>query len=214
MFLNTLPKNTLSALKKLDAIAFCQKTNTYLAGGTALSIHLGHRLSLDLDFFSATEPNLDILIKNISTAGKFQTEKREEGILLGIFENIKFSHLYFPYSNIQPFSKILTGTNIASIADITAMKVSAVCQRGTKRDFVDLFFIAKNLSLEQMLSLYHQKFKNAASENVHVLKSLIYFADAEDEPMPQMLTPASWEEIKSFFREKIKIFTKEFNGQT
>lgn len=209
MFLTTLPNETLTALQKLDRSHFGQKANAYLAGGTALSIHLGHRLSVDLDFFTDTQPNTEIVIQNLTSVGHLQVEKREEGTLLCNFENIKLSLLYFPYPNLSPATKILTNTNLASTEDICAMKILAACQRGTKRDFVDLFFIAKKTPIDHMISLYHQKFKNTASEKTHILKSLIYFTDAEKEPMPKMIIPVNWQEIKKFFEKEVKKISRD-----
>ena len=83
------------------------------------------------------------------------------------------------------------------------MKISAITSRGSKRDFVDLFAAAQQEGLKLMLALFERKFAAANYSAVHVLKSLTYFDDADGEPMPDMIVPMSWEDIKRFFREQV-----------
>lgn len=87
------------------------------------------------------------------------------------------------------------------------MKIAAISDRGTKRDFIDLYFIIKMekvLSLDEILRLYDKKFGLLKQNKIHILKSLCYFDDAEQEPMPKMLKDVSWKEVKKFFEEEIK----------
>jgi len=80
------------------------------------------------------------------------------------------------------------------------MKLSAIAGRGSRKDFVDLYFICREgMSLASVLQLFDEKFRNVPCERYHVLKSLTFFDDAEAEVMPQMLRPATWKEIKQFF---------------
>lgn len=86
------------------------------------------------------------------------------------------------------------GIRLASVEDIAAMKVTAIVGRGTRKDFVDMAFLLDRMSLSDILHCYLQKF--AEGSLFMALKSLLYFDDAEQMPMPQMLIPRSWDEVK------------------
>ena len=89
------------------------------------------------------------------------------------------------------------------------MKIAAISERGTKRDFVDLYFILQKIQINDVLRFYEQKYKKLASNSVHIRKSLIYFDDAEDENMPKMLKQISWKEVKSFYEQEVKKISQE-----
>jgi hypothetical protein len=105
------------------------------------------------------------------------------------------------------------GIRIARAKDIAPMKIAAICERGTKRDFIDLFFILKVkkiLTLEESLKLYDKKFKLLKENKLHILKSLCYFEDAEKELMPKMIEKVKWSEIKEFFKKEVLKVSKSF----
>ncbi len=91
-------------------------------------------------------------------------------------------------------TRLVGGTALASLEDIAAMKISAITNRGTKKDFIDLFFLLKKFSMNQIMEWYKQKYPDAVLFST--IKSLTYFDDAEHEPMPTMLCDCSWELIK------------------
>ena len=96
------------------------------------------------------------------------------------------------------------GIKAADLRDIGCMKIDAISSRGMKRDFIDLFFICKELiSLKNLISLFKRKYKSVNYNTMHILKSLVYFEDAENNPMPRMTVPVSWQEIKSFSQQEI-----------
>ncbi|MDO8570259.1 MAG: nucleotidyl transferase AbiEii/AbiGii toxin family protein [Candidatus Daviesbacteria bacterium] len=110
--------------------------------------------------------------------------------------------VYYPYpliKKINIFSKI----QIASLEDISAMKIAAICERGTKRDFIDLYFLAKEFSFEQMLKFFDQKYGVLKDQLYIILRSMEYFEDAEMDKMPNMLVPVSWEEVKKNFQDQV-----------
>lgn len=92
---------------------------------------------------------------------------------------------------------------MAGITDIAAMKLAAISERGTKRDFIDLYFILQNTSLDKILQFYDKKYKKLTSNLFHIKKSLVCFTDAEEDPMPKMIMAVSWKEVKNFFRKEI-----------
>lgn len=178
--------------------------NAYLAGGTALALQLGHRISADLDFFTDKEFVPKVFSNELSKLGSFEEEQSDKGTVLGIFEGIKFSLFIYKYPLIFPTLKYQS-LNIADIRDIAAMKIDAVATRGTKRDFIDLYFICKsNYELAELLDFYNRKYGELASNLIHIQKSLIFFNDAEPDKMPRMLKDVRWEDVKRYFEKEVK----------
>ncbi len=192
-------KSNLEILKKAGLL-----DNFYLAGGTGLALQLEHRLSVDLDFFTSQEINTKFLIQKIKNLGKFSVEKETGDSLICRFKGTKISFLRYEYPLLFRLAKI-EGIKIADSRDIGCMKISAISSRGTKKDFIDLFVLGqKTISLKKLLDLFKKKYKSVDYNIMHILKSLSYFDDAENNPMPKMIIAVSWKEIKNFFKKEIK----------
>lgn len=191
-------KKSFSLLEKMALVG-----QFYLAGGTALALQLGHRISLDLDFFDKNEFDEIQLTQQLSKIGKFNLEKKAPQTILGILENTKVSFLNYSYPLLFPF-KTIESIKIADSRDIACMKIDAIASRGAKRDFIDVYFAAKEFaSLTEILKLFAQKYASLNYNLVHVKKSLVFFDDAESDPMPKMLNPVNWGNIKKFFQEEV-----------
>ena len=176
----------------------------YLVGGTGVALQLKHRLSLDLDFFTKKDIDTKALIQKIKNLGDFSIEKEAQNSLTGVFQGTIITFLKYDYPCLFQF-KNLEEIKIADLKDIGCMKVSAVSSRGTKKDFIDLFFICrKTISLGDLLKLFEKKYKSVDYNMIHILKSLVYFEDAEKNPMPKMIIPVSWKEVKSFFKKETR----------
>ena len=177
--------------------------SAYLAGGTALALQIGHRISYDLDFFTDQKFKAQIFLKEMSRFKLYQHERVGWGTILGKLGNVKFSLFYYPYPLLRkPIS--FKNISIADIADISAMKIAAISERGTKRDFVDLYFILQKIALNEAFNFYDKKYQKLSSNSVHIKKSLVYFEDAEKDPTPKMIIPVSWGKVKTFFKKEIK----------
>jgi predicted nucleotidyltransferase component of viral defense system len=197
-----ISKKTKANLETLTKEAVLK--NFYLAGGTGAALQLKHRVSLDLDFFTKKDIDTKTLIQKIKTRGKFSIERETENTLIGIFNGTRVSFLKYDYPLLFDLKQI-TGIKVADLRDIGCMKIDAISSRGMKRDFIDLFFVCKELiSLNNLLSLFKKKYKSVNYNMIHILKSLAYFEDAENNPMPKMIVPVSWQEAKSFFKEEIR----------
>lgn len=109
-------------------------------------------------------------------------------------DGIKVDCVNYPYKWLEE-SVIIDGVRVASISDIAAMKVSAIINRGTKKDFIDIYFLLKLMSLNHILDLYDQKYTDGS--RFIAIKSLTYFEDAESDPMPYMFSNISWEDVKT-----------------
>src|SRR3989338_9590962 len=157
----------------------------YLAGGTGLALHFGHRESFDLDFFCENNFNEDQKLAAISSIGNYSLEKKETGTLTGNFQNTMLSFFYYPYPLLES-STMWDEIEIASVIDIACMKLDAAATRGSKKDFIDLYMITQQggYALSQLLIAFGRKYARVQYNLMHVKKSLVYFADAESDPMP------------------------------
>ena len=174
----------------------------YLAGGTGLALQLGHRISEDLDFFTTDLFNEDALIQRIQRMPDFSVVAKAPSTLHANIQGTKVSFLGYAFPMLFPLTRFLE-VHIADAGDIACMKISAIASRGTKRDFVDLYASAQRWGLAELLRLFDRKYAQTAYSQIHILKSLTFFEDAEKDPMPHLLTPVDWGEVKRFFLREI-----------
>lgn len=168
----------------------------YLAGGTALAIHFGHRISVDLDFFTPDPFSPASIREKLSHLGAFKvTSESADGTLNGILDGVSVSFFIYPYKNVYPLVPF-RGVFLADERDIAAMKVEAISSRGSRKDFVDLYFLLKKYPLGEIILFFERRYSGTEYNKLHILKSLSYFTDAESELMPTMILPISWDEVK------------------
>lgn len=213
MFEEVLPKDAKSALAILGESGLLKEA--YLAGGTALALHIGHRISVDFDFFTRKEFNENYLVQKLTELPlSFRLEKTDAGTILGYLNKTRFSLFFYKYPILGKVRQFLN-SNILDVKDIAPMKLAAISDRGTKRDFIDLYFIIameKLFTLQEVFDLYDQKFKILNQNKAHILKSLIYFDDADEQPMPQMLKKVDWTTVKKFFKLETKFLVKKLSS--
>ena len=208
MFTNTLSKNATNALALLGRNKILP-VNTYLAGGSALALHFGHRVSVDFDFFTNAHFESEKIAGLLRKLGDFDVDTLTEDTLLGQFMSVKFSLFYYKYPLLFEPAKF-EGINIAATGDISAMKIAAIMDRGTKKDFIDVYFLdKKGTTLEECLKYYDKKYKALANNMYSIITSLSYFVDAEESEMPKMIESISWKDVKKFFeREAVRLGKK------
>ena len=213
MFEEVLSKNAKQSLAILSESGILK--STYLAGGTALALQLGHRYSYDFDFFTPQKFDEEILVQQIAEVlPNFSLERKSWGTILGYLGTTRFSMFFYDYPLLFKTHQF-SGIDIADIKDIAPMKIAAIADRGTKRDFIDLYFIfakAKALTPKEALVLYDKKFKTLRQNKIHILKSLVYFQDAEKDKLPQMIKPVKWLSVKKFFISEQHKIAKEILG--
>ncbi|NDV83807.1 nucleotidyl transferase AbiEii/AbiGii toxin family protein [Bacteroides sp. 51] len=195
---STVDTATLELLRKLQKIPCLQHTR--LVGGTALALQIGHRKSIDIDLFGGVTADPDTLVEELSTIGDLKILKNFSNIRIFLLDDVKVDIVNYRYPWLMN-AIYDDDVTMASLEDICAMKLAAVTGRGTKKDFVDIYFLLQRYSLEQMLSYYLSKY--ADGSDFTVLKSLSYFDDAEIEPMPYMLENVSWEVIKKTIEDAL-----------
>lgn len=173
----------------------------FLVGGTALALQIGHRKSIDLDFFGETEIDSNLFRQELSKYGSFNLIKQSKNILITNVGGIKTDFINYPYPMIEK-PVIFNGIRLASIPDIAAMKLNAISGRGSRKDFIDIFFLMKEFSLNEMINFYLQKYHDGSK--FLVIKSLTYFEDAEEYDIPKMFKEFDWEECKLFILNEVK----------
>lgn len=197
MFVNVVPADLPRHLDTLSRAGVLRPF--YLAGGTATALQLGHRVSDDLDFFSAESFDADSLVQIVARLGRVEGTEIAPGTVHSRFEGMRLTFLHYPYPLLDPLVPGL-GINLASLRDIGCMKIDAVASRGSRRDFVDLYMICtRHRPLDDLLRDFGVKFQRIAYNRAHIFKSLCYFEDAEREPLPKLLTPVVWDDVKAFF---------------
>ncbi|MFV2069157.1 MAG: nucleotidyl transferase AbiEii/AbiGii toxin family protein [Pirellulales bacterium] len=181
----------------------------YLAGGTSVALQLGHRRSIDLDWFSLL-PISDpmVLAQELKDAEvPFETRSVDRGTLHGQVLGVRVSFIEYRYPLLRPpFTWPEMGCPLASLLDLAGMKLVAVAQRGAKKDFLDVYALGmKAYSLADMLGAYRQKYD--LQDISRVLYSLTYFDDADREPMPTLLWDSTWEACKAAIRTSVQQVT-------
>ena len=175
-----------------------------LAGGTGLALQLGHRYSEDLDFFNAEAFETDPLIERLSDVEPLSIQSRSSETLHVVMGGLRVSFLGMQAPLVYPSTRY-RGLMLADPRDIAIMKLVAIGGHGSRKDFVDLyFFLQAGGSLESTLELTHRRFHRIDYNEYHLLKSLVYFEDAEAEPMPRMLREASWTAIKKTITAEVR----------
>jgi hypothetical protein len=200
MFEQSISNKTELVLKKIVQGNLVK--NFYLGGGTALALQLGHRESIDLDWFSQAAFSNSDLKEELSRLGKLEIIGEEDGTVNAILDGVKVSFLRYRYPLAFPlvdFERI----KLADERDIAAMKIDAASSRGSKKDFIDIYFLLKKYSLDHLVAVFQKKYEGIGYNRLHILKSLVYFEDAEKEPMPKMLQETDWKTVKRGIQEKV-----------
>jgi hypothetical protein len=167
-----------------------------------LALRFGHRRSLDLDFFEETLFDEEALIQRVQGMPGFSLVSKAPHTVHAVMGTTKVSFLGYPYPLLFPPAPFL-GVPVADPRDIACMKISAVASRGTRRDFVDLYVTSRQFGLGEILAWFARKFARTGYSRIHVLKSLTFFQDAEQDPIPDMLVRLDWNELKEFFRREV-----------
>lgn len=199
---STITNETYLLLKELFSHPEI-KEQFALAGGTALALQTGHRISIDLDIFSHKSFNtreIEILLRSEK---KFQFDfvNRTERMLFAYINKIKCDFILEPATLIQPFIEE-DGINYFHIQDIAAMKMHTVCGRGKKKDFFDIYVLLELYDWSKMLEWFEKKY--GSNQFYYLWRSINYFIDADEDTDIEALPPynQSWEEIKEIIIEK------------
>jgi hypothetical protein len=178
--------------------------NFNLAGGTALTLYIGHRKSIDLDLFTPNDFDSKSLEEYLIDRYNFKASYLEKNTLKGTVNDVKIDCITHNYPYLEKPFQSKEGIRLYSIKDILAMKLSVIADNGTRiKDFVDIAFLSSKLALNEMLNAYEKKFPN--SNAVRPLKGLTYFQDINfQEPVQLINGTFKWEKIEKRLQDMTK----------
>lgn len=201
LHVSSLPPGTLVLLRELCAHP---ATHSFaLTGGTALALRFGHRLSVDLDFFTPETFDSQAIADQLTE--DFQaTEVRVNPTGMNLMlHGVKVDLVRYRYALLDPFD-VSDGLRLFGIRDNSAMKLSALTNRGAKKDFFDAHELIRRFGLQQLLEWYQQKY--AVHDATMVLRSLVYFEDAEEDMEPESLDGTTWEAVQAAISREVRAF--------
>lgn len=164
-----------------------------LGGGTSLALRFGHRLSVDLDFFTNREFSPEELFTGLELTGATVTGRAANSLALDA-DGVKVDWLRHAYPLLEP-AELMDGVLLVSLPDLVAMKLNAIANRGSKKDFFDMAELLDHFTIERMLGFFTGKYPS--TDAFTVIRSLAWFEDAEMEPDPIPLTGLTWEDVKA-----------------
>jgi predicted nucleotidyltransferase component of viral defense system len=187
-------RSLLSLLPRRPALA-----GFALGGGTSLALRCGHRVSVDLDFFTARAFDPEQLALQLDLADAVQVNRAVNTLTLDA-GGVKLDFLRHAYPLLAP-PEIIEGIPLMALADVVAMKLNALANRGAKKDFYDLCELQNQFPLGAMIRWFEQKYR--AADRFTVIRSLVWFEDAESDPDPVSLTGMTWLDVKSAIRASV-----------
>lgn len=170
-----------------------------LGGGTSLALRFGHRLSVDLDFFTTDVFSPNELITNLELRGATIVTQAANSVTVDA-GGVKLDFLRHAYPLLQPV-ECLDGIALLSLPDLAAMKLNAIANRGSKKDFFDVVALSMHFSMQEMIGFFTRKYPT--SDAFTVIRSLAWFEDAELEPNPVSLSALEWSTVKRLIREAV-----------
>lgn len=175
----------------------------YLAGGTALALQIGHRISVDLDLFGNRPFAPQDILYELEDYKPVSIMAQSKNILILNVKGVKVDFVNYKYPLIMDPIE-MDGLRLLSVQDIAAMKLSAIAGRGRKRDFYDLFFLLQLFSLDELIAFYLKKYEEGSE--LMLARSLVYFDDAEEDDDPRLLQSGlNWDSIKRKILQEVKM---------
>ncbi|MFN2224934.1 MAG: nucleotidyl transferase AbiEii/AbiGii toxin family protein [Anaerolineae bacterium] len=187
----------------------------YLAGGTALALQIGHRVSTDLDWFTSIHRLLFVQREQLrgvlGQSGDFQVVAEQDGMLYTLLFGTDVSFVYQDHPLLNP-TVDYHGVHLASPLDIGLMKLAAINSRGTRRDFVDIYCLRETVALDRLLELAPAKYADRPSFLAIAIRALVYFQDAEQQPMPRLLRPVEWADVRAYCEAAARKMARRLSG--
>ena len=205
----TVETSTLELLKNLQSEPLLASFN--LVGGTSLALRLGHRKSVDLDLFSKEDFDLQEVKELLVNKYNLKVGYEKGKTLKGFIGKVMVDLIRYDYPHIQPIESE-EGIRLESLPDIVAMKLSSICDNGSRiKDFIDIAYLSNLYSFEEMLQFYTQKFPS--SNPIVPTKSLVYFDDINyDESVIMMHEVFDWKVIAKRLNEMTAYPEKQFTN--
>lgn len=177
----------------------------YLAGGTALALQIGHRISVDFDFFSKTDIPKELLlkVKKIFRDAKIKIILNHSEQLTVDIDGVNLTFVRYPFPLIFKL-KEYQGIKMLQVPEIAATKAYTLGQRATYKDYVDLYFIINENSctLPGIIKIAQKKYKQEFNPRLF-LEQLIYLEDVEDVGIEFLRKKVTRKELQKFFEQKV-----------
>ncbi len=197
----TVDSHTLELLRQLSVVP--EFSAMRLVGGTSLALQYGHRSSVDLDFFGTFDSELSFS-SILRSYGRLAIVKETSKIKVYLLDGIKVDFVHYDYPWLESPLQV-DGLTLATPPDIAAMKVNAIEGRGSKKDFIDLYYLLQRYTLVEILDFYEQKYPEHSA--FRALMSMSYFDDADMQPTPRMFTNVSWNEVKEYIQSQVRQYS-------
>lgn len=197
----TVDAHTLELLRHLSVVP--EFSAMRLVGGTSLALQYGHRTSVDLDFFGTFDSELSFS-SILRRYGQLTIVKESSKIKVYLLDGIKVDFVHYDYPWLESPLQV-DGLVLATPPDIAAMKVNAIEGRGSKKDFIDLYYLLQRYTLAEILDFYKQKYPEHSV--FRALMSMSYFDDADMQPTPRMFTNVSWDEVKEYILSQVQQYS-------
>ena len=197
----TVDAHTLELLRQLSVVP--EFSAMRLVGGTSLALQYGHRTSADLDFFGTFDSELSFS-SILRRYGQLTIVKESSKIKVYLLDGIKVDFVHYDYPWLEAPIQA-DGLILATPPDIAAMKVNAIEGRGSKKDFIDLYYLLQRYTLAEILDFYKQKYPEHSV--FRALMSMSYFDDADMQPTPRMFTNVSWDEVKEYILSQVQQYS-------
>ncbi len=182
----------------------------YLAGGTAVALQLGHRRSIDLDLFTERPWSFDRIQPALLAAGQLVVDRVEPGTFVGSVGGVRTSLFHYGVPLLEEPLPTRFGIPLAPLIDLACMKLVAVSQHGSRKDFVDLYYLGEHgIAIRDIMKALTRKYPSTQYNPVHLMRSLAYFEDAQAEPDPVMLVQYSWERVRRYALEQSQNLLEE-----
>ncbi len=201
---NAVAPATLELLKAICAIN--ELESFALGGGTNIALRIGHRISIDLDFFTNTHFNTNSVFQVITK--KFPEAEllfEQNQTMVFVINDIKVDFVLYPFPWLHSFD-VITGIRLLSIEDIIPMKLQAVSNRNAKKDYWDIASLLKDYPISEMMKIFSSKFKQI--DTGFIIHSLTDFEKADTEPDPDIKqNKVTWDRIKMHLVNALKHYT-------
>jgi predicted nucleotidyltransferase component of viral defense system len=199
-------QTTLGLLRRLNALEALQDFG--LVGGTNLALRYGHRLSVDLDFFTSKEFYPENLVSVIERNFRhFELLFQRNRTIIFDIEGVRVDFVQYPFKWLYDF-EVLDGIRFAHVEDIIPMKIQGLENRKSKKDFWDIACLLQKFSIEELFAIVHKKFPFV--DIGHLVHSFTHFEEADLQPDPIALNEWTWDEVKNVVSSSAIEYTKGF----
>jgi hypothetical protein len=197
---DALTPDTIKAFHQAGRLPFVR--SFYLAGGTGLALHLGHRFSIDLDFFgpdvSAVNVEQRDSLRNLFRNPTLRITYDSDGTFVVSWHEVGISFFRLSLYPLVQEPLVVEKIPVATVPEIGAMKLAAIIDRGTRKDLIDLYYILQITDIEELFKVAAQKYSAVHSFPISAIKGMAYFVDAEQLPMPRMIDKTPWSKMKKY----------------